>query len=295
MINGFYKYSLTLLVALGTSSLALAAAAPNVGGATAASPTTGATGTTTPNGVSPQQNQTDQTNLRNIDTARRHQRDLVIAQLEKEKAQVRAELQKEQAALAQEEAKRQAVLDNLPAKRDKLILAEIAKTQEGMDEQACLAFKEYIVKEYPKLSTDTAEGNPLGLSSASTPEKLSEVISQFKVRMEIAESLKSDVATAAQNIGGAEKAKEGTGEAAAATPTPEEQRKAEEEMVKIFKENLRAIFKKSMSAKKASAPVTPEKIVGHVNALRDLASVNRNPEPSEAKPVFHETTAAPGQ
>jgi hypothetical protein len=147
MINGFYKYSLTLIMALSTSSLALAAPPAPVAGATA-SPATGAT---TPAGTSPQQSHTDQKNLRNIDAARRHQRDLEIARLEKEKAKVRGELQKEQAALAQEEAKRQAVLDSLPAKRDKLILAEIAKTQEGMDEPTRIAFKDFIVKEYPKL------------------------------------------------------------------------------------------------------------------------------------------------
>ncbi len=300
MINGFYKYSLTLVVVLSTSSLALAVeAAPNLGTA-AATPTAGAAGTPKANGVSPQQNQTEQSNLRNIDAARRHQRDLEVARLEKEKAQVRAQLQKEQAALAQEEAKRQAVLDSLPAKRDKIILAEIAKTQEGMDEPTRVAFKDFIVKEYPKLATDTAEGNPLGLGAAATPEKVSEVISQFKVRMEIAESLKTDVASAAQNIG-PEKAKaEGADgkkpEAAPEKLSLEEQRKAEEEMQKNFQANLRAIFKKSVGAKKASAPVTPEKIVGHVNALRDLASINRNTEPEQAKPGFHETPAtAPGQ
>jgi hypothetical protein len=84
-------------------------------------------------------------------------------------------------------------------------------------------------------------------------------------------------------------------EAAADNPSLEELRKTEELMQQNFQANLRAIFKKSVGAKKASAPVTPEKIVSHVNALRDLASLIGTPEPEQARPGFHETPAASGQ
>jgi hypothetical protein len=303
MINGFYKYSLTLVVALGASSLVLAVdAAPSLGTA-AATPTAGAAGTPKANGVSPQQNHTDQSNLRNIDAARRHQRDLEIARLEKEKAQARADLQKAQAELAKLEAKRQEMFNKILAQRESVILKEIDKTQE-MTEETRRAFIDFIEKQYPTLATDTTEGAPLSLNAASSPEKVSEIIAQYEARVQVAESLKADVSSAAQGMGSiATATAEGTAskpaEAAkpAATPTEEEIEAKEKKMEAAFKESLRTIFKNSVGSKKASAPVTPEKIVQHVNALRNLGSRQPAAENNIPKPIFHvdgTNNAAPG-
>lgn len=301
MINGFYKYSLTLVLALSISSLGMAGSPAPITGAAATTPTTGAT---TPTGTSPQQNQTDQTNLRNIDAARRHQRDLEIARLEKEKAQARAELQKAQAELAKLKAKRQEMFNKILAQRESVILGEIGKTQE-MTEETRRAFKDFIEKQYPTLATDTTEGAPLSLSAAASPEKVSEIIAQYEARVQVAESLKADVSSAAQGMGSvAATTAEGAANKPAdvkpaATPTEEEIEANEKKMEAAFKDSLRTIFKKSVGSKKASAPVTPEKIVQHVNALRNLASRQPAAENNIPTPTFHadsnnSNNAAPG-
>jgi hypothetical protein len=298
MINGFYKYSLSLIVALSASSLALAAPPAPVTGA-AAPPATGAS---TPAGTTPQQSDTNQKNLRNIDAASLHQRYLEIAQLEKEKAQARADLQKAEAELVTLKTKRQKMFNKILAERENVILTEIGKTQE-MTEETRRAFKDFIEKQYPSLATDTTEGAPLTLNAAASPEKVAEIIAQYETRVQVAKSLKEDVSSAAQGMGAvtataAEDAASKTADAAkpAAKPTEEEIEAKEKMMEAAFRDSLRTIFKESVGSKKVSAPLTPEKIVQHVNALRNLASRQPPAEDNIPKPAFHEPpqNAAPG-
>jgi hypothetical protein len=283
MINGFYKYSLTLLVVLSTSSLALAAnAAPSLG----AAPSTPTTGPATPSGASPQQNQTDQTNFRNIDAARRHQRDLAIAELEKAKAEVKGKLQKELTLLETDKKERRKISTGIPEKFVQTVRAQCEKM--GLDPQRIEAF---INKHYPTLVADPVEGGPVNLSDASDPDKLEPLLNQLEKRPPSAASLIADVSGAAKSLPD-EKAKENGGTAAAAAvPSIVEVKTRDAKQLKAFEDSLLASFKKKLVENNSSAPATAPQIVGIINGyFRDRVPAS-SPDQAPASPgSFHEST-----